>query len=323
MTTENLSLSEAADQLGDITELFTGKDEDDGEDEQEEAAQPDKSAKEADDEEEAGQADEESEDEDDEDDSDEDEEEDDDDDPLISWETKAGDKVEVTLSELKNGFMRTRDYTQKTQEAAEIRRKSEAAEAEYREKAAKLEESLTHWAINGPQEPDWVALAAQDPARYVQTRAQWDQYQAHASKAKAELQSLRAEAEKERISRAETALLEDFPQWRDPQVAAKDGAELIAAANEFGFSREEFAQYIVEEPRIAKVLLAAGKFQAMTKKPANIEKRVSKPGKTLRPGSKTTAKQSVSRKNQEARQRFKQAPTMENAIQALDGLNLF
>lgn len=319
MTTDNLSMDEAAEKLGDISGIW----DDDAEEEEQEAEAADDADKAASDDADDADDDEASSEDADEDDEEEDDDEGEDEDPVISWETKSGEKVEVSLSELKNGFMRTRDYTQKTQEAAEIKRKSEAAEAEFRTRAEKLEATLTEWVVNQPQEPDWVKLAQENPQAYVQQRAQWDQYHSRAEQAREELGRLQQDAQAERVRQAEAALLQDFPQWADPEVAKKDGAELLSAANEFGFSKEEFSKYIVEEPRIAKVLIAAGKFNAMKNKPANIEKRVSKPGKTLRPGPKTTAKQSVSRKAKEANQRFRQEPSMENAMKALDGVDLF
>ena len=43
------------------------------------------------------------------------------DDPVVTWETAAGEKIEAPMSELKQGYMRSQDYTQKTQNLARER----------------------------------------------------------------------------------------------------------------------------------------------------------------------------------------------------------
>jgi len=98
----------------------------------------------------------------------------DDDDPLITITTKAGSE-DVKFSELQNGYLREKDYTQKTQALANDRREFEAgkdqANAANEQLNQQLLDALATFAIDQDQEPDWANV---DPAQYPKMRAEWE-----------------------------------------------------------------------------------------------------------------------------------------------------
>ncbi|MFN7882953.1 MAG: hypothetical protein ACK5PF_08055, partial [bacterium] len=80
----------------------------------------------------------------------------------------------VTLKELKAGYFRQKDYTQKTTEVAQERKTVEATKAAYAERNAVLETALQNLGgyLQGliPPEPP-LHLAQTDPGRYQYQRA--------------------------------------------------------------------------------------------------------------------------------------------------------
>ena len=78
------------------------------------------------------------------------------------------------------------DYTRKTQEAAEIKRKAEAEKVQINQEKqalaaerAQLQNALAALSIDGEQEPNWVELAQKlPPQQFQQEQANWQQKQA-------------------------------------------------------------------------------------------------------------------------------------------------
>lgn len=243
-------------------------------------------------------------------------------DPVFSWETKAGDKLEVTLTELQEGFMRNRDYTRKTMDHAEERRAFEAQQSEWqaqqKEREERLESALTEWAINDPYANiDWVRLSRQNPQQYIQAKAAADAHNAKMAAAREQLEQMKARNQQERVTAARERVLKDFPEWADPQAAHKAQADVAAALPDYSISEQAFADLAVQEPGLVRMLMDARQFRQMAEKPAQIEKRVSTPDKTLRPGTKTTAKQRSSQAYQDKRQRFHKTGSIEDAVSLL------
>ncbi len=89
-----------------------------------------------------------------------------------------GEEVEVPLSELKRGYTRTADYTQKTQELSAQRQQLEAEHA----KAAQFVQSIPtlhsvaetniNQAVHELNSPEFLKLAVNDPTEYVARRAE-------------------------------------------------------------------------------------------------------------------------------------------------------
>jgi hypothetical protein len=167
-----------------------------------------------------------------------------------------GEAHEVTLDELVHGYSRQADYTRKTQKLAEERHalaaERERLEDVHQERAeyATLLSAMRQSLEEAPDEPDWNSLFAQDPARAVALKQQWDgeqaarHHQALAIRAEQErLLALAQEAQQEMLDRhlhAEMSRLpEIIPAWRDPTVAASERQQIVAWALEQGLSSRD------------------------------------------------------------------------------------
>lgn len=147
-----------------------------------------------------------------------------------------GKDESVTLDELLSGYQRQSDYTRKTQEVAEARKRIEAGTEE-------LKAVLQQWAIPQEQEPDWHDLAQKmDPREYNAARAQWDTHKARSQQAQQLYQAIQRQEHSALLQREQAALLDRIPEWRDRDAARKDLSSIVSTAAEYGFSEGEIGQ---------------------------------------------------------------------------------
>lgn len=224
---------------------------------------------------------------------------------------------QVSEAEAKSATMRMRDYTQKTMEAAERRKEAEAAlEARNADREA-LKEQLAQWAVNQPQEPDWHELArTMQPQEFNLARVQWEQHLRQNEAAREQYRAIVAEqeadaqAERDRQKQESLEQLKQlYPDWRNPKVASKEVGEIVEFGKTLGFTDIELQG--LSDHRMVRALREAMMYQRVSQNTAQIEKRVSDPGKTLRPGGKTTAKQIKARSTQKALKRLRETGSSE------------
>jgi hypothetical protein len=185
-----------------------------------------------------------------------------DDEPLEALEVD-GTTYEVPQSLKKvfeEGFLRHRDYTQKTQQLAEHRRQVEQEATQvvqerqvYANLLGRLEEAIGQY---NPQEPDWAALAQHpDPAIYWQQQALWNEHQRRLGAIKEEKDRLTqlqqmdfVQQLKGHLSQAAEQLVEAIPAWKDDKRQKADKERLRDYAMKSGFSEEEIAR--AYDPRV-------------------------------------------------------------------------
>lgn len=179
-------------------------------------------------------------------------ERDDDDDGEDLYEVVSDGKTRrVSLQELKDGWSRTQVFTERTTEAARIKREAEAEVAQTREMRAqyvrqleKLEAAMAEQI--GP-EPDWDALRREDPTKFAVEFADFQRKKEAQNRVKAEKQ-----AEHDRLREEEATLyarhieteyerlLEAIPEWKDDSVRKAQQAELVQyAQTTYGYTREQ------------------------------------------------------------------------------------
>ncbi len=150
----------------------------------------------------------------------------------------------LPLSELKAGYMKTADYTRKTQEIGNQRRNLEALATRVHQSVAAISDLLSSQI---PPAPD-PSLAMTDPAKYVQDKAMHDAMvaQVHAvlekaNEPKSVLNQLTAEQRSELLQSENAKLAEAFPQTTKPESRKKffDGVKTVA--DELGFSTDELS----------------------------------------------------------------------------------
>jgi hypothetical protein len=184
----------------------------------------------------------------------------------------------LPLSELKSGYMRTADYTRKTQEVATQRRGLETLTARVTDSVNAIADLLI---AQAPKMPD-PSLAMTDPGRYVQEKAIHEaamgQINAVIEKATAPKEvanKLTAEQRSEYLASENAKLAEAFPQTAKPETRKKFFDDAMSAAAELGYSAEEIQSAtdhrMFKLAHYAKLGMAAEKARAKaTQKVANV-----------------------------------------------------
>lgn len=183
---------------------------------------------------------------------------------------------------LKDAVLRQKDYTQKTQQVADLRRQievqAEAVKAEAEFQKAHFEKAVQAHALNTQLQQfaqiPWAQLAQEDPGRYLQLDRQQRELQEAAYRVNAELQQAGQKFQEERgqlKQKAQAKCIEELK--RD----FKDfGPDLLRTLDEtgksFGFSGEELAQ--VTDPRMIRVLHAAAQYKKLQGSKALVDKKV-------------------------------------------------
>lgn len=196
------------------------------------------------------------------------------------------EELEVTTEELKSGYLRDRDYRQKTQALAERRRELDSAEQQieadrrlYRERAEAYEkivgqlESVVDAEGKQFERIDWAKLKSDDLSEYLVKREEFRDWQDRKRAADAERERLARERQSEQAKEAEKARSalqktlyspDYFPHWADKDKAAADVQAMEAAAVDLGFSRDELAQTL--DPRAWKLLWKAAQYDKFATK---------------------------------------------------------
>ena len=195
-----------------------------------------------------------------------------------------GEEV-ITLADLQKGTLRQSDYTRKTTELATERKQLEATKAELAEKQRQLDAAILN-ATGEEQEPDWAAMAEDDPLGYIPAKAKWDAKQAQKRQAM-EAQE-RAQIESINQTRAESAeiALKVYPSWSDPAEFNKGEPTRRSIAGELGFSDAEYDS--VNDYRFAVLLEMAAKGKTKQAEAKIAEKKIRKAPKVLKPGTSKT-----------------------------------
>lgn len=185
--------------------------------------------------------------------------------------------AQVTLDDLKQGYLRQSDYTRKAQTLSNDRKE---LEANVHRLEGITQAFIDHIASLVPAEPD-PALALRDPNKYTAQKAQYDAAVAQlqklieiGSKPKEIAQSI-SQTDRDRALQEENQkLVTLFPQTANQKGRERFFAEVQAAANEIGFSTDELRK--VTDHRLfalahwAKIGMEAEKNRAKAK--AKVEK---------------------------------------------------
>jgi hypothetical protein len=213
-----------------------------------------------------------------------------------------GQDVEVPLSELLNGYSRTEDYKAKTAEVAEQRRALEAKQAEITARAQAMDALLASAPLDPVlaegQKTDWLKLAQEDPAGYVQRRAAFDERLAYWNAVSAERQRTMQEAQAEAMRQSSERLAEALPEWRDETKRKEVVGKLRTTLNSYGFSEAELAG--VTDHRVLLVAMDAAKWREAqaARQSAETKRAAPPPPKVIRPG---TANEGANQQSKHAR----------------------
>ena len=231
------------------------------------------------------------------------------------WNPETEEVDQVDFESLKKYGLRQSDYTRKMQSMADDRTALEAKQAEVERHRTQLMDTLATWAVQGDQEPDWVALAQQlPPQQYQVEQAAWQQRKAKSDQAREMYHQLKAEAGLEQATREKELLLNALPEWRDEAVAQK-GAEAVAKlAMDAGFTPEEIQDPNgpMSDHRVVLFLNRIVNLQALEQSNAAEAKKVAKTPQTMPPGARTSRKSKAAKAEKAAMDRFRKSGSIED-----------
>ena len=163
-----------------------------------------------------------------------------------------GEEKDVSADELVKSYQLEQAAQKRMQEAAEIRKNSEAevaALAQQREQYAQALQSLQAQLDNTGEQPQeyWDNLYSEDPMEYMRQREAYRDRKEAAEKVKAEQERIQQEQQQElmqqhqaNLAQQQEKLLEALPEWKDPEVAQKEKGEIVSYAQRvLGFSEQE------------------------------------------------------------------------------------
>jgi len=194
-----------------------------------------------------------------------------------------GEEVEVPLSELTKGYSREQDYTKKTMALAEEKKALQSQFASELQRQVELFEQLDP-ILSEAKNIDWQALAASDPATYVQLQEAVKQRQAVVAEARAKIaDASRGNPEAEAAQQAEMAqketeaLIKAMPELADPEKMKGFASEAVNYLRGSGFEDGEIAELI--DHRALTIIDKARRYDAIEKSKAELpaKKIVPKP----------------------------------------------
>lgn len=234
---------------------------------------------------------------------------------------------EVTLDELRSGYLRQSDYTRKTERVAREREQfqqqaGQAIAGELTRQRGELEKMQAMvWQSVAPelQNIDWPKLAQEDPAQWAALQAkaqQFHQVMASLDQRLTEVrnaQSHQAEAQRvEYLKRSAEMLKADGFTNETYQASLKTGRE-------YGFSSEEMNALM--DPRWIQVLRDATKYREIGKtgKPL-ADKKVAEAPPVVKPGAAAPNRREAA--TEEARARLKKSGSVRDLAAAMRSMGL-
>jgi hypothetical protein len=214
--------------------------------------------------------------------------------------TANGQEVEVTYDELIKGYSRQSDYTQKTQQLANLRNEYETAVNQYKQSIPELDglkqqysNALGQLVTNNASQLerfniDWGRLKEEDPDRYLLMRDEYTQAQDQVRNLQAQKQQEDAQLAQQRQNQLRQAVQQEhefmaqaLPEWRDPKVRSEISSAIKDYAVSVGFSPDELSNLIDHRQLIS--LMKAMRFDALNQ-PAIKEKKIKNKPKVVRSG---------------------------------------
>ena len=208
--------------------------------------------------------------------------------------------MEVTLDELKAGYSRQSDYTQKTMQIAEEKKALDQQKLQLQALMNDYQRALQNPVppMEPPQRPD-PALWDDDPIEAMRQTEMYRQKMEDFQVQSAETQRLQQQAiaqkqaqMQEALGQQQQALREKIPEWQDEEVAAREKADIRRFGLSMGFTEKELAQ--IYDSRAVQVLRDAMRYQQLQAKRGSVKQAPE--GKNLAPGTASTSEPSQLRK---------------------------
>ena len=203
----------------------------------------------------------------------------------------AGQELDVTLDELRNGYSRDADYRQKTEELSHQRKQfqseSEKQRQDYSQKLNELNQRLSTAQVDLNAEinsADLDKLYEEDPTEAAKVERKLKKKQDALNQSLQQTQAEQKEQFSSFLQDQQRKLVSKMPEFSDPAKASSLKANMKSTLNNYGFNDQEVAQ--VYDHRIVMLVNDAMKYRSMQNSKPNIAKKITKPSKPFSSGVK-------------------------------------
>ena len=215
-----------------------------------------------------------------------------------------------TIKELREGYMRQKDYSRKTAEVArqrtqvgeQVRQAIDSERQQYQQQLQTIQSVLIESVAPELKDVNWNDLAANNPAEYVRLRNRADQItqtigtiQSKQKEVVAKQEAERREVLKRAAQESVQTLESEIPGWNDSLYQ-----ELMKVGVSVGYKPDEVANWI--DPRTFKLLHEAHEYRKLKAGKPPAASKVVTPPKVIKPGATTTNAQSQQRHSEAMKQ---------------------
>ena len=194
--------------------------------------------------------------------------------------TVNGQEVEVTLDELRKGYSRQQDYTQKTEKLSQDRRSVDQLKNDFtrqseeakikRDQYEKQLQVLSEQLKASEQEVNLDNLYENDPAEYVRAKAEQDRRKEVIELANKEQEKIQAEKQEEYnktysnyLEQQRELLIKKLPIYADKDKGPEFVKNLTNFAKEIGYTDQEISQLV--DHRAVMMLANAYRYDKLKK----------------------------------------------------------
>lgn len=239
------------------------------------------------------------------------------------------DGTVVTVGELTRNNLFQADYTRKTQEVAETRKRVEAKEAELDGFAGQLQQQrdfLLHVAQQVlPQKPD-PSMIDEDIIGYQRAMAEYDAkmqmiggINQQIASVQQQQQAIMQQRSQERLHQEAEKIALEMPELKNPQTYQKFWGDTVDMMTEYGFTTDELDTAI--DHRFFRVFKDLQKYRKAIKTAPKVQEKV-KTRPPLKAGKRMDVKQKSSRSKQANSDQLRKTGTMEAGVAALMDFDL-
>ena len=230
----------------------------------------------------------------------------------------AGQELEVTLDELRNGYSRDADYRQKTEELSNQRKnfqsESEKQRQDYSQKLNELNQRLStaQQDLNAEiNSADLDRMYDEDPTEAARVERKLKKKQDALNQSLQQAQAEQKEQFSSFLQDQQKKLVSKMPEFSDPAKASTLKANMKSTLNNYGFNDQEVAQ--VYDHRIVMLVNDAMKYRSMQNSKPNIAKKITKPSKPFSSGVKQGKSEANLKLRREKFSRLKSSGSMKAA----------
>jgi len=230
----------------------------------------------------------------------------------------AGQELDVTLDELKNGYSRDADYRRKTEELSYDKKQFMSESEKQRQNySSKLNEANQLLSVAQQQlqteinSADLEKLYEEDPTEAARIEHRLRRKQEKLNQAMEKTQSEQRKQFESFLSDQKKQLASKMPEFSDPTKASQLASSMKITLNNYGFNDQEISQ--VYDHRIVMLVNDAMKYRKMQNSKPNLAKKITKPGRVFSSGVKKDKAEINLTKRKEKLSRLKKTGNIKDA----------